>query len=406
MSTLTINWPDSIDEHTFLQQYWQQKPLLIPQAFPLFDNPLDANELAGLACDPDANSRFMQRVQGDEWRMCGGPLSDDFFDDVTGHEWSLLVSDVEKLLPDFRAYLQPFRFLPDWRIDDLMISYAPVGGSVGAHVDQYDVFLLQADGIREWQIENTPRVGHQPSVSSSISLLADFEADDTMHLSAGDMLYLPPGYAHHGIAVEESCMTWSIGFRAPSAEEMLPSILRYLCNSADDSMTARFADVGRTATEQPGHIDTQDIRELRDMVREALTVDDTQLDLCIGRFLTESVDEELEALPAPAEWNEVSAQLNSGGILVCNSHIKFATIADEQTNDAIDLKQPTTSTVKQTTVKLLVNGEAHDCSEHLGACLSNNRQCRESDIQTGQDKAMIVELFNKQYLCIEDYNDH
>lgn len=398
MNSLTINWPDQIDQHTFLQHYWQKKPLLIPQAFPDFDNPLDPDELAGLACDADANSRFMQRVQGNEWRMCGGPLSDDFFDDISGHEWSLLVSDIEKLLPDFRSYLQPFRFLPDWRIDDLMISYAPVGGSVGAHVDQYDVFLLQADGVRQWQIENSVRVGHQPSVSSSISLLADFNADSTMHLRAGDMLYLPPGYAHHGVAEDDPCMTWSIGFRAPSAEEMLPSILRYLCDNASDALTSRFTDPERAATDNPGHISKHDISQLRNIVRNALEADDATLDLCIGRFLTESINDENEELREPVDWKSLSLLIKADSTLVCNSHVKFATMSASISSKSADHESQI--------VTMLVDGDAYECSEHLGTCLCVNRQCRESDIQTKQDRKTIVELFNRQHLLLENHTDH
>jgi len=235
-----IMWPDGLSDAKFLAEYWQKKPLLIRSAFPEFKNPVDPNELAGLACDEDANARYIEHTGNNEWRLCQGPLSDDFFDDVTGSEWSLLVSDVEKLLPDFREYLLPFRFIPDWRIDDLMISYAPVGGSVGAHVDQYDVFLLQADGIREWSIENTAREKQDSSasVSSTIAILGDFAADDTWQLTAGDMLYLPPQFAHHGIAKDEPCMTWSIGFRAPSVDEMLPEIINYVLES--QSASVRF----------------------------------------------------------------------------------------------------------------------------------------------------------------------
>jgi 50S ribosomal protein L16 3-hydroxylase len=418
LSELHINWPDGLDENIFLKTYWQQQPLLISQALPSFDNPLDPNELAGLACDADANSRFMQRVQGNEWRMCGGPLSDDFFDDVTGHEWSLLVSDVEKLLPDFREYLQPFRFLPDWRIDDLMISYAPVGGSVGAHVDQYDVFLLQADGVREWQIEETPRTGHQPSVSASISLLADFKADRTMHLSAGDILYLPPGFAHHGIAKEDPCMTWSIGFRAPNAEEMLPSILRYLCESGHETLTARYTDKQRSATHRPGHISTDDIKALRNIVRNALAADDEILDLCIGRYLTESIDDSTETLTDSADWSSVKSLLKDN-ILVCNSQVKFATMSVNVANSDAFAVNDASAVISVSThsevsanddahvdmTTLLVNGEAYLCSDKLGNSLCEQRFCRESDIVTPQDQATVVELVNRQHLLSEQHDD-
>ena len=375
MNTLQINWPDKVDENSFLQHFWQQKPLLLKQAFPSFENPLDPNELAGLACDADANSRFMQRVDGDEWRMCGGPLSDDFFDDITGHEWSLLVSDVEKLLPDFRTYLEPFRFLPDWRIDDLMISYAPVGGSVGAHVDQYDVFLLQSDGVREWNIEDTPRVGHQPSVSSSISLLGDFTADTTVLLEAGDMLYLPPAYAHHGIAVEEPCMTWSIGFRAPSAEEMLPSILRYLSEEASSVLTTRFTDSRRAIAQNPGNISHTDLNQLRTMVRNALSMDDTLLDLCIAKYLTETSIDDTDERQEPMDWDAVNGYLHDSGVLVCNSQIKFAII--------------TNNIARGDSVRLLASGTVYDCSAHLANSLCKNRFCHASDIHNEQDLSLI-----------------
>jgi len=402
-----INWPDSIDEHVFLQHYWQQKPLLLKQAFTSFDNPLDSNELAGLACDADANSRFMQRVEGDEWRMCIGPLSEDFFDNISGNEWSLLVSDVEKLLPDFRAYLEPFRFLPDWRIDDLMISYAPVGGSVGAHVDQYDVFLLQADGVREWRIENTPRVGHQPSVSSSISLLGDFKADTTLRLEPGDMLYLPPAFAHHGIAVEEPCMTWSVGFRAPSAEEMLPSILGYMseATSTATSLTCRFTDSGRTKALNPGDISSTDISQLRAMVRNALTMDDALLDLCIGRYLTESSVGDNDEPAEPIDWPAIEKQLNDDSVLLCNSQIKFATIADTDISTNEGAPDDSTST-SQSCVTLLVGGSVYGCSAHLGTRLGNNRICKASDVRTEQDRNTVVTLVNREHLLLEQRRDH
>jgi len=282
-----IMWPDGLSDAKFLAEYWQKKPLLIRSAFPEFKNPVDPNELAGLACDEDANARYIEHTGNNEWRLCQGPLSDDFFDDVTGSEWSLLVSDVEKLLPDFREYLLPFRFIPDWRIDDLMISYAPVGGSVGAHVDQYDVFLLQADGIREWSIENTAREKQDSSasISSTIAILGDFAADDTWQLTAGDMLYLPPQFAHHGIAKDEPCMTWSIGFRAPSVDEMLPEIINYVLES--QSASVRFEDPHRSASTNPGLISNDDIAALRKMLTKALQQTDETLNQWIGRCITE-----------------------------------------------------------------------------------------------------------------------
>lgn len=382
---MQINWPEGINEEIFLQQYWQQKPLLIPQALENFSNPLDENELAGLACDPDANARFMQHVQGNEWRMCMGPLDDDFFDDVTGNKWSLLVSDIEKLLPDFRDYLQPFRFLPDWRIDDLMISYAPPGGSVGAHVDQYDVFLLQASGVREWQIETTARIGRQESVSNDISLLGDFTADETMRLRAGDMLYLPPHFAHHGIAIEDACMTWSIGFRAPSADEMLPSILNYI--SDDMQQPERFTDSGRSKASNPGLIEVNDKTKLRQLLATALEYNDQQLDDWIGRYLTEAKDTSEDTDIQTLDWRSLKKQIGAKHRLNGNSYKTFA-------------YSPATEGAT-----LYADGESYPCSMGFAEQLCSQRWVTAVHI-TETDHTAVTALFNRHVLLLEADSTH
>ncbi len=383
---MKLQWPEGLDEARFLNEYWQQKPLLIRSAFKDFHNPIDPNELAGLSCEEDANSRFMQHTGNNEWRLCEGPLSDDFFDDVTGNEWSLLVSDIEKLLPDFRQYLEPFRFLPDWRIDDLMISYAPVGGSVGAHVDQYDVFLLQADGVREWRIENTPRQGVQPSVSNTIALLGDFLADETWQLQAGDMLYLPPQFAHHGIAVDEPCMTWSIGFRAPSIDEMLPEVVNYLLESVQSKQ--RFQDIKRPATHQPGLISQTDLIAIKAILSQALTQDDSTLSQWIARYLTEpkEIQEPDEQPVNTISTDAIVSNLKNSAVLTCHSHKRFAyTQQDNHTT-------------------LYADGQAYDCSEILASAICNQRSVGISDIdKNSHDLDLLATLFNKHIVLFEDH---
>lgn len=382
---MNIKWSEDISQTVFLQDYWQQKPLLLPQAFPEFVNPLDENELAGLACDEDAASRFMQHVQGDEWRMCTGPLEESFFEELSGNRWSLLVSDIEKLLPDFRSYLQPFRFIPDWRIDDLMISYAPVGGSVGAHIDQYDVFLLQASGIREWQIETTPRHSPHPSTSASISLLSDFHADQTMELVAGDMLYLPPGYAHHGIAKEEPCMTWSVGFRAPSADEMLPSVLNYLIEELNN--TNRFTDLRREPASSPGLLSTDDQKKLRKIIRDALTCDDEQLDNWIGRYLTEPKHTAENAQVLTHDWNQIKQNFTNTTRLAARSDKILAY---------------TTSTICAT---LFADGDHYSCTTELARQLCDNRWLTLDQV-TSTDQPTVTALYNQQILFFDSDVTH
>ena len=383
---MKINWPDGLSETSFLAEYWQQKPLLIRAAFSEFENPIDPNELAGLACDEDANARFIEHTGRNEWRLCAGPLGDDFFDDVSGNEWSLLVSDVEKLLPQFGDYLQPFRFLPDWRIDDLMISYAPVGGSVGAHVDQYDVFLLQADGVREWQIENTAREKNPASVSNTIAILGDFIADESWDLQAGDMLYLPPQFAHHGIAKSEPCMTWSIGFRAPSVDEMLPEIINYLME--DVKTTVRFKDPQRIATTTPGRIDNTDIASIRDMLSNALQQSDDTLNRWIGRCITEpkELQDEVEVRSEITE-DLIAAHLTDGGTLVSNSQKRVAY----------------SHTDNQAT--LFADGKAYSCEPGLAAAICDLRTVTQNNCKTSQSNALLATLCQQQILLMEEHND-
>lgn len=383
---MKIRWPSGITEQSFLAEYWQQKPLLIRGAFESFENPIDANELAGLACEEDANARYIEHTGNNEWRLCAGPLSDDFFDDVTGNEWSLLVSDVEKLLPDFKEYLQPFRFLPDWRIDDLMISYAPVGGSVGAHVDHYDVFLLQADGAREWRVENKPRLNRNTtSVSQSIAILGDFDADESWELKAGDMLYLPPQFAHHGIAITEPCMTWSIGFRAPSVDEMLPEIVNYLLESK--AATKRFTDPNRKTTRHPGLIHHDDMAALRQMLRDALTQPDDTIDQWIGRCVTEpkEIHDETE------NTNDISAamvrdHLNSGHSLIGNSQKRTAYTPGQNRSD-------------KNTATLFADGKHYQCSVAIAEAVCDRNKVSSDEAKDSID--LLTVLCQQQVLLLE-----
>ena len=166
---------------TFLRDYWQKKPLLIRQAFPQFEALVTPEELAGLACEEGIHSRMVLEHGGSKpWELRYGPFSEDDFAALPSEGWSILVSDVEKALPEIMAVVEPFRFIPDWRIDDLMMSYAPPGGSVGAHVDQYDVFLLQAHGRRRWMIESQPRDDENAYIDGlDLRILKDFNPDQS-----------------------------------------------------------------------------------------------------------------------------------------------------------------------------------------------------------------------------------
>ena len=206
----------------FLAQNWQKQTLWAPGGADLSALPvMEPDELAWLATQDDVESRLIvtERTGGKvRYRMSAGPFSADELEALPERDWTLLVQDVEKHLPELRAWFDLVPFIPDWRFDDLMISVAAPGGSVGPHVDNYDVFLIQSLGIRRWHwtTEATPA---DPEASTDLSLVEEFEPQDSRSATPGDVLYLPPGVAHHGIA-EDLCVTCSIGMRAPQLSDL------------------------------------------------------------------------------------------------------------------------------------------------------------------------------------------
>lgn len=185
----------------FLRDYWQKRPLLIRQAFPDFVSPIEPNDLAGLAMEETSLSRLIIHDEGrDRWKVKTGPLTEKDFASTPDKNWTLLVQDVDKWDADVAALLEDFRFLPSWRMDDIMISYAEPGGGVGAHVDQYDVFLLQGLGQRHWAIDTNPDAPRDFRLDVELKQLQVFEPDHEWLLEPGDMLYLPPGVPHDGVA--------------------------------------------------------------------------------------------------------------------------------------------------------------------------------------------------------------
>ncbi|ANJ68229.1 hypothetical protein A9404_02380 [Halothiobacillus diazotrophicus] len=268
----------------FLRHYWQKKPLLIRQAIPDFVSPLSPEELAGLACEEDVPARLILESAGERpWMLRHGPFVESDFTSLPESGYSLLVTDCEKLIPDLMNLVERFRFIPDWRIDDLMISYAPAGGSVGAHIDEYDVFLLQAHGTRRWMIEYPPRnTDFVPDLD--IRLLECFEPTEEWILEPGDMLYLPPGVPHHGVAVDD-CMTFSIGFRAPLLQELASGVTDRLITRMD--ATARFSDPDLKVAANPGALAAPTRTKLRALLHEVLNQEDAVLDQLIAETLSE-----------------------------------------------------------------------------------------------------------------------
>jgi len=276
-----------ISSEVFLKDYWQKKPLLVKAAFAGLRSPISAEELAGLACEENVNSRLVLEKDGDRpWQLEFGPFDEDRFSQLPETHWSLLVSDVEKHLPETRFLLKAFRFIPDWRVDDLMISYAPEGGSVGAHTDAYDVFLIQLSGKRLWKIAE--QFDEETLEDVDLCILKNFTAEKEWFLEAGDMLYLPPNVAHHGIAQKDdaACLTASVGFRAPSLKTITSDFVNYLNENTHDE--ERYHDDAATLPAHHAEISDQTVSRFIEYLKQGLSIEHAQVKDWLGRYSSDN----------------------------------------------------------------------------------------------------------------------
>ena len=273
-----------------MRRHWQKKPLLVRQAMPGFQPLLNRAALFKLAAREQVESRLIvQQAKG--WRMKQGPVAPRSLPPLGQEAWTLLVQGVDMHDPGAHALLQKFRFVPDVRLDDLMISFATTGGGVGPHFDSYDVFLLQASGRRRWKIGQQKDLTLQQGVP--LKILQNFEPDEEFVLEAGDMLYLPPRYAHDGVAEASlgpdgkaaDCITYSIGFRAPGRTELAAELLHRLAEFSEDEAETSSGDAGRRVA-RPPHI-------YRDP-RQAATATPAALPAGLAAFAEQAVREALK----------------------------------------------------------------------------------------------------------------
>lgn len=298
----------------FLREYWQKKPLLIRNAFPDFVSPIEPEDLAGLACEEAALSRIVMHDRAqDRWTLRSGPFQEEEFPGMPDHDWTLLVQDVDKWDADVRELLRHFGFLPRWRLDDIMVSFAATGGSVGAHVDQYDVFLLQAQGQRHWQIDAGPNPPTAFRDDAELKLLRQFTPTHDWVLEPGDMLYLPPGMPHHGVAVNP-CLTFSFGMRAPSSAELISDYLDTLVADADEAL--RYRDEDLAPPKDPNEIDAAAMARVVEALNALRMNDPDKLGDWFGRFIT-TYRASGEVMPAPGTRSriEVEWDLEHGALL-------------------------------------------------------------------------------------------
>jgi 50S ribosomal protein L16 3-hydroxylase len=268
----------------FLRGYWQKKPLLIRGAFAAKNDWIAPNDLAGLACEELALSRIVRHdPKRNGWTVRNGPFTEKDFAKLPKKDWTLLVQDVDKWDMDVAQILDTFSFVPSWRVDDVMVSYAEDRGGVGAHVDHYDVFLIQGIGRRRWRIDANKKDGHEFRDDVELKLLREFSPTHEWILEPGDILYLPPGIAHEGTAVGE-CMTFSVGMRAPSNAELLLDFAEFVAEPLGDDL--RYADPNLTSAADPNEITDAALKRARASTPQFANVDKSTLMTWFGRFIT------------------------------------------------------------------------------------------------------------------------
>lgn len=375
------------DAAAFLRDYWQQRPLLIRNPWREWSNPIAPDELAGLACEPGVESRLVTQAP-DRWQLEHGPLPETRFAEIDRPGWTLLVQSVDHHVPEVAELLEPFRFIPNWRLDDVMVSYAADGGGVGAHFDQYDVFLIQGLGRRRWQVgarcdDATPLLP-----GDDLRRLAHFEPTDEWVLEPGDMLYVPPGFGHNGVAVGDDCMTYSIGFRAPSRSELIAGWTEHVLEALDDD--DRYGDIGLALQDNPGEIAPHALATLHAMVSDAL-LDREAFARWFGEYTTEPKNHELDWQPEePLSAQDVHAAAGRGLLLVRNPASRFSFVR----NGPSDLT-------------LFVDGIAHDCvgaSVGFAERLCGGERVSVDDGMLGSDDAMrlVLDLLNAGSVAFED----
>lgn len=378
----------SISAEQFLAEYWQKKPLLIKQALPEFINPLSPEEIAGLACEDFAESRLITESKtAPQWQLKHGPFSEEDFLALPDSDWTLHVQGIERFFPEVYSLLDHFRFIPNWRIDDVMVSFAPDKGTAGPHFDQYDVFLIQGLGKKHWRVGQLCDALSPTLPDCDLSILEKFEALDEWIVEPGDVLYIPPGIAHYGIAVDDS-ITYSIGFRAPSHGDLLGEFSHYLADTLKEDQ--RYADPDLSLQNNSGEISPAALAKVQQILSDTLN-DKAKLACWFGEYMTESKQQEVayefEAIQSPEQLiNELS-------------HVEYlcwvegSRYAWYQQDEGLDL---------------FVNGQRYGCDTSLKELLellatSTRIDIRQllTQLESQAAQQVMFKLFNEGYFYFE-----
>lgn len=368
----------NLEINNFLDTYWQKKPTVIKQGFIDFIDPILPDEIAGLAMEEEIESRLVYRDEKQQWQAECGPF--ESFEKLDSDGATLLIQAVDNWHEDAQQLVRPFRFLPNWRIDDLMISYSTPTGGVGPHIDNYDVFIIQGLGKRHWRVgEKQPLT--EFAAHGALKHCEAFDAIIDVELEPGDILYIPCGFPHEGYAIEAS-MNYSVGFRAPDQNDLLSTFADHSIDTNENAL--RYTDRVMQVREKPGQIETQELQELhRVMLANCATPE--QLIPCMGKMFSEAKhDLDLAPPEVPHTGEDIINDLNEGAQFMRLGGLRAMYF-------------------EQAPSIIFINGEQFDfkaCSE-LGQHLCDQDEVASESIELINDNpqilALFTELVNKGY---------
>ena len=373
----------NVNQQDFINDYWQQQPLVFNQSFTELNNIIDANELAGLSCEQEVEARIISGHDiNSQWTCKHGPFNEKTFAPLRDQDWTLLIQGVDQWDDQISGILDTFDFLPKWRLDDIMASYAPVGGSVGPHFDYYDVFLIQIAGSREWQIGQQCDNATKLQDNDDVKLLSQFDCKATHKLNAGDMIYIPAGVAHWGKSLSDDCITFSVGFRAPSDKEIIVEALENLIEhfESSDDENERYQDTPESIDEHSNKINhcaqKQLASALTKLTPELLI---GSINQAFGKLVTDPryspFEDETQRVWTKAEMlNALNAEVN------------------------IPIEHSSSSRFAFSDTQLFVNGEAYKSSVEFSQSI-----CDKNISQPLSEKQIeiLLSLLNQQFISLE-----
>ena len=374
----------------FLADYWQKDPVVIRGALADFEPPLTPEEFGGLALEEDVESRLIQEQGGDTpWQVRNGPFSEDDLTSLPDTHWTLLVQEINKHVPEFALLQDRFNFIPNWRLDDVMVSFAPEHGSVGPHADNYDVFIIQGSGRRRWQINRNEPTEADLIPDLPLRIMHNFQAEEEWILEPGDMLYIPPGVAHHGVALEDS-LSYSVGYRAPTLGDLLSGF--YGEAIAAQATESFYSDPDLPAQSQAGEISLRAREAIRRIIR-SLATDDAAIDHWFGRYITDIRPGHTVPEPEqPLSFDTLKTRLEEVGELWRSEYCRYAHMSDANGQ-----------------LSLYVAGEEYPIAKGLlpaAQILTQQRVFSVDDLAPylaqAEFQALLVELFNFGCLYFPD----